>query len=80
VALCPLQLAWLALHLEVLVALGPTESELSGIVADECDSLARERGAGTKVASLHARKEESILIRSDSKNEGERDLPHGCWE
>lgn len=55
VALRPLQLAWLALHLEVLVALGPTESELSGVIADECDSLAREGGTRTKVASLHAR-------------------------
>jgi hypothetical protein len=53
VALGPLQLAGLALHLEVLVALGPTESELAGVIADECDALPREGGAGTEMAGFH---------------------------
>lgn len=53
VALGPLQLAGLTLHLEVLVALGPTESELAGVIADECDALPREGGAGTEVTGFH---------------------------
>lgn len=53
VALGPLQLAGLTLHLEVLVALGPTESELAGVIADECDTLPREGGAGTEVTGFH---------------------------
>jgi hypothetical protein len=53
VSLGPLKLAWLTLHLEVLVALGPTEAELSGIVADECDALTRVGRAGTEVTSFN---------------------------
>lgn len=53
VALGPLQLSGLALHLEVLVALGPAEAELSGVIADECDALPREGRAGAEMAGLH---------------------------
>jgi hypothetical protein len=58
VTLGPLQLAGLTLHLEVLVALGPTETELSGVIADECDALPGEGRAGTEVTGLHTRREE----------------------
>lgn len=49
----PLQLAGLTLHLEVLVALGAAETELSGVIADECDALPGEGRAGTEVTGLH---------------------------
>jgi hypothetical protein len=61
VALGPLQLAGLALHLEVFVALGPTESELAGVIADECDALPREGGAGTEMAGFHTGEERELV-------------------
>lgn len=57
VTLGPLQFAGLALHLEVLVTLGPTESELAGVIADECDALPREGRAGTEMAGFHTGKD-----------------------
>ena len=78
-SLGPLQLAGLTLHLEVLVAFGPTEAELSGIVADECDSLTRECRAGTEVTGFNTVDKkyisivDSILIIINGQN-----LPHGC--
>ena len=62
VSLGPLKLAGLTLHLEVLVALGPPETKLSGIVADECDSLTRESRAGTEVTSFNTADENDISI------------------
>lgn len=62
VSLGPLKLAGLTLHLEVLVALGPTEAELSGIVADECDALTREGRAGTEVTSFNTADKMNISI------------------
>lgn len=58
VTLGPLQLAGLTLHLEVLVTLGTAETELSGIIANECDALAGEGRAGTEVTGLHTVEEE----------------------
>jgi hypothetical protein len=62
VSLGPLQLAGLTLHLEVLVALRPTEAKLSGIVADECDSLTRECRAGTEVTGFNTGDQKDISI------------------
>jgi hypothetical protein len=62
VSLGPLQLTGLTLHLEVLVALGPTEAELSGIVTDECDALTRECRAGTEVTSFNTADRNNISI------------------
>lgn len=53
VALRPLQFPGLALHLEVLVAFGPAEAELSGIVPDECYPLPWEGGPGTEMTGFH---------------------------
>jgi hypothetical protein len=61
--LSPLQLARLTLHLEVLVALGPTETELSGVIADESDALPGEGRAGTEVTGLHTIEEKMEVSR-----------------
>jgi hypothetical protein len=50
--LCPLQLARVALHLEVLVALAPTEPENSGIVADKSYAFAWVGGPTAEVAGF----------------------------
>lgn len=63
VALGPFQLARLTLHLEVLVALAAAETELSGVIADECDALPWEGRAGTEVAGLHTGREEVDVSR-----------------
>lgn len=75
-SLGPLQLAGLTLHLEVLVALGPTEAELSGIVADECNSLTRECRAGTEVTGFNTTEESNS--QRQQMNINDQNLPHGC--
>jgi hypothetical protein len=75
VSLGPLELAGLTLHFEVLVALGATEAELSGIVADECDSLTRECRAGTEVTGFNtARKNNPLGSRNVWQEENHRKL------
>ena len=78
----PLELAWLALHFEVLVAFGTAEAEGAGVVADEGDAFGGVAGGGAEVAGFDSggMNGGSVGGKSCLLGMGDREgfLPHVC--